>query len=80
MITACELAYLTTIDSKELSRIFDTSGYSMCSFKDTRFVGINQDGAFCYNVTYFDEDGTGETNDNVYVILDPLSGVITAEF
>jgi hypothetical protein len=44
------------------------------------FVGINQDGKFVYEVQYYDDAGTGETQDYVFVGYDHEKGAVTADF
>ena len=81
MILAETLKGLMSFTTKDLAKILDTSGYSMCSFETAEFVGITNGGEFCYKVTYFDEAGTGENETGkVFVKLHTNTGVVTAEF
>ncbi len=81
MITAETLKGLMSFTTKDLAKILDTSGYSMCSFKTAEFLGMTNGGQFCYKVTYFDEAGTGEDEvGKVFVSLDHATGILTADF
>ena len=81
MITAQTLQGLINFTTKDLAKILDTSGYSMCAFETAEFLGITNGGQFCYKVTYFDEAGTGEQETGkVFVSLDSATGVLTADF
>lgn len=81
MITAEKLTEVTTLTRKDLARILDTSGYSMCAFETAKFVGITNGGQFCYKVTYYDEAGTGDHEvGKVFVSLDQATGALTADF
>jgi hypothetical protein len=81
MITAETLQGLINFTTKDLQKILDTSGYSMCSFETAKFLGITNGGQFCYKVTYFDEAGTGDhETGKVFVSLDQATGVLTADF
>lgn len=81
MILADTLRLLTTMGTRDLARVLDASGYSMCSFKEARFLGITNGGEFCYRVTYFDEAGTGEDEvGKVFVKYNTENQAITADF
>ena len=80
MILADTLNTLTTFGPKGLAVVLDKSGYSMCSFKTAKFLGITIDGDFCYSVTYYDENGLGEAEGKVYVKYDHATHAITADF
>lgn len=81
MITAQTLQGLINFTTKDLAKILDTSGYSMCSFETAEFLGITNGGQFCYRVTYFDEAGSGEQETGkVFVSRDSATGVLTADF
>ncbi len=81
MILADTLAYLTTFTPKTLAQVLDKSGYSMCSFKTVKFLGMTNGGQFCYSVTYFDEAGTGQDEvAKVFVGYDSATGAVTADF
>ena len=80
MITAETLKILTTMGPTALAKVLDTSGYSMCSFKTAKFLGITNGGQFCYSVTYYDEAGTGEDEvGKVFVSYDAKDHVMTAD-
>lgn len=81
MITAETLRGLMAFGTRDLQKILDTSGYSMCSFETAEFLGMTNGGQFCYKVTYFDEAGTGDHEvGKVFVSLDQATGVLTADF
>lgn len=81
MITARTLKGLISFTTKDLQKILDTSGYSMCSFETAEFLGMTNGGQFCYKVTYYDETGTEEVETGkVFVSLDQTTGVVTADF
>ncbi len=81
MITAETLRGLMSFTTKDLAKILDTSGYSMCSFETAEFLGMTNGGQFCYKVSYYDEAGTGDhETGKVFVSLDHSTGVLTADF
>jgi hypothetical protein len=81
MITADTLIELINFTPKDLARVLDTSGYTMCAFETAKFLGITNGGQFCYKVTYFDEAGTGDHEvGKVFVSLDQSTGELTADF
>ena len=80
MILADTVATLTTLSPQGIAQVLDKSGYSMCSFKTAKFLGITNGGDFCYRVTYHDDAGTGEEVGKVFVRYDSATGFITAEF
>lgn len=81
LILADTLGRLTTMGPRDLARALDDSGYSMCSFKEARFLGMTNGGEFCYQVTYFDDAGTGEEEvGKVFVKYNTENQAITAEF
>ena len=81
MITAETLKILTTMSPTALTKVLDTSGYSMCSFKTAKFLGITNGGQFCYSVTYYDEAGTGEDEvGKVFVSYDAKDHAMSADF
>ena len=79
MILACEIAKYSSLTTYQIERVLDRSGYSMCSFENSGFVGITKSGDFMYWVTYCDEAGTGTEQGNVYINKDD-SGEMRAEF
>lgn len=80
MLTADKIKVLTTLDRSSLARILDSSGYSMCAFKATEFLGLTNGGQFCYKVVYFDDAGTGKNEvGKVFVSVD-ANGSVTADF
>ena len=80
MITADTLKMLTGMGPTALARVLDHSGYSMCSFKSAKFLGITNGGEFCYSVTYYDDNGEGEAQGKVFVKYDQNNHVMTADF
>ena len=81
MLTADKIRVLTSLDKSSLARILDSSGYSMCSFKSTEFLGITNGGQFCYKVVYFDDAGTGKNEiGKVFVSFDHANEKVTADF
>lgn len=80
MILADTVTTLTTLSPQGIAQVLDKSGYSMCSFKTAKFLGITNGGDFCYRVTFHDEAGTGEAVGKVFVRYDSATGFITAEF
>ena len=81
MILADTLRLLTTMGKRDLARVLDASGYSMCSFKEARFLGMTNGGEFCYRVTYFDDAGSGEDEvGKVFVKYNTENQAITADF
>jgi hypothetical protein len=81
MITAETLTTLTSFSTRGLERALDTSGYSMCSFKSSKFLGITNGGQFCYGVTYYDEAGTGKDEfGKVFLSYNADKNRIVAEF
>lgn len=79
MILAKELEKYTTLDRYEIRNILADSGYTGMSFESVKFVGLTSNGAFCYTVTYFDDNGLGEETGQVYV-RKTAEGKIEAEF
>lgn len=81
MITAENLQRLINFTTKDLQWILDASGYPMCAFETAKFVGITNGGQFCYQVTYYDEAGTGDHEvGKVFVSLDQTTGAFKADF
>lgn len=81
MILADTVRFMSTLGPKELARVLDASGYSMCSFKKAQFLGLTNGGEFCYKVTYFDEAGTGKDEvGKVFVKYNTENQAVTAEF
>ena len=80
MILADTLKLLTGMGPTALSQVLDKSGYTMCSFKSAKFLGMTNGGQFCYSVTYYNKHTEGEDVGKVYVNYDQASGFMTAEF
>ncbi len=81
MITADTLKTLTTFTTHGLAMALHHSGYTGCSFKTAKFLGLTNGGQFCYNVTYHDDAGTGEIEEGkVFLTYDPAAGKVTADF
>lgn len=80
MITADTVKTLTELGPKGLAVFLAQSGYSGCSFKTAKFLGITNGGQFCYKVVYFDDAGTGKNEvGKVFVSVD-VNGSVTADF
>ncbi len=80
MITADRLQLLTTMGTHALKMALGSSGYTGCSFKTARFLGITNGGQFCYSVTYHDDSGEGEATGKVFISYDSVKDSITADF
>ena len=80
MILADTLKLLTTQTPTGLALILKHSGYTGCSFKSAKFLGITNGGDFCYQVTYYDDAGTGEEVGKVFVKYDTKNHAVTADF
>jgi len=80
MILADTLTLLTGMGPTALSQVLDKSGYTMCSFKSAKFLGMTNGGQFCYSVTYYNENSQSEDVGKVYVNYNQASGFMTAEF
>ena len=81
MITADTLKTLTTFTTHGLAMTLHHSGYTGCSFKTAKFLGITNGGQFCYSVTYHDDAGTGEIETGkVFLTYDHAAGKVTADF
>ena len=59
-----DVLFLTTLDSKQLTKILDDSGYYDCDFVSAEFSGITNSNQFCYHVKFYDiscnDDEEGE--------------------
>ena len=60
MITSFKIDKCMGLGTYALERAFARNGYSMTSFKDSKFLGITNAGQFCYEVLFFDEGGLEE--------------------
>jgi hypothetical protein len=81
MISAAKVKELSTLSTKDLSRILAQTGYTGCAFETAEFEGINSGGNFVYTVTYYDDAGTGKLEPgNVYVIYNPKTNDLTADY
>lgn len=66
MILAKEVENLINLDSDQLKKILDNSGFYGCDFESVEFLGINNSNQFCYFVKFYDiscnddEEGSGE--------------------
>lgn len=80
MITAQTLKQLTTVTIHGLKVYLHNSGYTGASFTSAKFVGITNEGQFCYAVTFPDEAGTGVTKGKVFLTYDQTTGTITADY
>ena len=81
MLTADKVKMLTEFGPTGLAVILDRSGYSMCSFKTAKFLGITNGGQFCYKVTFHDEGGLDEEAEGkVFITYDHANDSIKADF
>jgi hypothetical protein len=81
MLTADKVKLLTTMGATQLRLSLASSGYTGVSFKSAKFLGITNGGQFCYQVTYFDDAGTGEDETGkVFVTYDHANDRITADY
>ena len=81
MITAETLKTLTSFTTHGLAMALHHSGYTGAAFKTAKFLGITNGGQFCYQVTYFDDAGTGKDEvGKVFLTYDPTEGKVTADY
>jgi hypothetical protein len=81
MLTADKVKLLTTMGPTALKLTLASSGYTGQAFKSAKFIGITNGGQFCYQVTYFDDAGTGEDEiGKVFVSYNHANDSITADF
>ena len=80
MILADTLKMLTSQTPTGLALILKHSGYTGCSFKSAKFLGMTNGGEFCYQVTYYDDAGTGEEVGKVFVKYNTADHSMTADF
>jgi hypothetical protein len=57
MITAQELAHITTLSAEALTSMIREAGYPKDQFLTARFLGMTNGCQFCYQVHYEDDDG-----------------------
>lgn len=80
MITADTLKTLTMFTAPALTRAIRDAGYKGDGFKDALFLGMTNAGEFCYSVTYQEEDRTGKTKGKVFLMYDPTTGAVSADY
>lgn len=73
MITAEQLATLTTFTPAALTRAVDNEDYQ---FTGAKFLGITNGGEFCYKCTFPVKGGTDTTK--VFLKFDPTVGRVIA--
>ena len=73
MITAEQLATLTTFTAAALTKALDNEDYQ---FTGTKFLGITNGGEFCYKCTFPVKGGTDSTK--VFLKFDPTVGRVIA--
>ena len=73
MITAEQLATLTTFTAAALTKALDNEDYQ---FTGTKFLGLTNGGEFCYKCTYPVKGGTDSTK--VFLKFDPTVGRVIA--
>jgi len=81
MILANEISTYSKLTNVELSHVLDLSGYPQVHLETSEFLGITEDGHFCYKVKYFDdpEADPADLDGRVYVYKDK-SGQMRADF
>ena len=67
MISAEKLKTLISLEHRDLADLLSKNGYSVASFKNSRFVGLTNGGELCYRVTFYDESGSGEETGKVFI-------------
>lgn len=80
MITADTLKTLTTFTTHGIKMALHQSGYTGCSFKSCKFLGITNGGQFCYSVTYYDDTLEGEVTDKVFLTYNHAENKVSADF
>lgn len=80
MILADTVKMLTTLTTTRLTQVLNASGYTGCFFKAAEFKGITVDGDFCYEVTYYDDNGLGEEVGKVFIKYNHGTHAVTADF
>ena len=73
MITAEQLATLTTFTAAALTKVLDNEDYQ---FTGTKFLGLTNGGEFCYKCTFPVKGGTDSTK--VFLKFDPTVGRVIA--
>ena len=73
MITAEQLATLSTFTAAALTRAVDNEEYA---FTGSKFLGITNGGEFCYKCTFPVKGGTDSTK--VFLKFDPTAGRVIA--
>ena len=73
MITAEQLATLSTFTAAALTKAVDDEDYA---FTGTKFLGLTNGGEFCYKCTFPVKGGTDSTK--VFLKFDPTVGRVTA--
>ena len=73
MITAEQLATLTTFTAAALTKALDNEDYQ---FTGTKFLGLTNGGEFCYKCTFPVKGGTDSTK--VFLKFDPTVGRVIA--
>ena len=81
MLTADTLKTLVNLGPSGLAHLLATCGYTGTSFQTAKFLGITNGGQLCYQVSFFDDSGTGDTGtEKVYISYDHVNNSITADF
>ena len=76
MITAEQLATLSTFTPAALTRAVDDKDYQ---FTGSKFLGITTGGQFCYSVVFRCESFEGTDSTKVFLTYDPAAGRVTAD-
>lgn len=79
LITNDTLNRAMNLDGYDLRCILWDSGYTGMSFKSAQYVGLTEKAEFVYDVTFHDEDGTGEIESGK-VFVRVVLGKFLAEF
>ena len=74
------LQRLTSLDSDDLTRILDRSGYRDCKFVDSSFIRVVAPLQFVYEVEYSKSYADGIDKGFVYVRVNTKTGEMMAEF
>jgi hypothetical protein len=79
MISPDKLQELINCDKQDLEHLLERSGYYDCGIEYCRFIGVNSDGGFVYEYTYYNDDFELETS-RLHLKYDHNLLVTTAEF
>lgn len=83
MISPDNVEALSNFGPHTIAIALANSGYGGNSFEDAKFLGINEDGAFVYKVTFYDEmdiDAEELLATNVFLTYNHLTDSVKADF